>query len=150
MPESDNIKIIKMTTAEAKAAAETESLTLGNEAWTEQGITETLNRNGHYFAIYKNGKPAGHGGFTAVLDEGDITNIAVRPEFCRQGLASIILYTMINEAKTLELSFLTLEVRKSNQPAISLYKKFRFAVTGERKNFYQNPTENAIIVTLDL
>ncbi len=149
MPDSDNMKIVKMTADDVKSAAETERLTLGAEAWTEQGIAEALSRNGHYFAVFIDGKPAGHGGFTSVLDEGDITNIAVRQDYRRQGIASSILESMIAEAKKLELSFLTLEVRKFNLSAIKLYEKFGFTVRGERKNFYRNPTENAIIMTLD-
>ncbi len=145
--EKVNIRPAEIT--DAKDIAETESLTLGAEAWTENGIIETLNRNGHYFVIEVDSKIVGHGGFTAVLDEGDITNIAVRPEFQRKGLATKILETMITSAKKQNLKFLTLEVRSQNIPAISLYEKYGFTVKGERKNFYRNPTDSAKIMTLD-
>ncbi len=146
---SEKVNIRPAEAMDAKEIAETESLTLGAEAWTESGIAETLNRNGHYFIVEVDGKIIGHGGYTIILDEGDITNIAVRPEFWRKGLASKILETMINDAKQQNLSFLTLEVRSRNTAAINLYEKYGFTVRGERKNFYRNPTDNAKIMTLN-
>lgn len=146
---SERINIRPAGICDARDIAETEYQALGAEAWTEAGITETLNRNGHYFIAEINGKTVGHGGFTAVLDEGDITNIAVRPEFRRKGIASQILKAMITDAKARNLAFLTLEVRSQNEPAILLYKKYGFTLRGERKNFYRNPTDNAKIMTLD-
>lgn len=146
---SEKVNIRPAKISDAKEIAETESLTLGAESWTENGITETLNRNGHYFVCEIDGKIVGHGGFTAVLDEGDITNIAVRPEFWRKGLASKILEAMITFASEKNLAFLTLEVRSQNTPAIRLYEKYGFTVRGERKNFYREPTDSAKIMTLD-
>ena len=146
---SEKVNIRPAEVKDAKDIAETESLTLGAESWTENGITETLKRNGHYFVCEIDGQIVGHGGFTAVLDEGDITNIAVRPEFWRKGLASKILEAMITFASEKNLAFLTLEVRSQNTPAIRLYEKYGFTVRGERKNFYREPTDNAKIMTLD-
>ncbi len=146
---SEKVNIRPAKISDAKEIAETERLTLGTEAWSENGITETLNRNGHYFVAEVNGKVVGHGGFTTVLDEGDVTNIAVRPEFWRKGLASKILEAMITFAREKNLSFLTLEVRSQNTPAIRLYEKYGFTVRGERKNFYRDPQDNAKIMTLD-
>ncbi len=145
----ENVNIRFAVLNDAKSISETEHLTLGAEAWTESGITETLSRNGHYLIAELDGKTIGHGGFTAVLDEGDITNIAVRPEFRRKGVASKILEAMILAAKVEGLAFLTLEVRSNNTPAILLYEKYGFTVRGQRKGFYRNPTDNAIIMTLD-
>lgn len=146
---SEKVNIRPAELFDAKDIAETESLTLGAEGWSENGIAETLKRNGHYFICEINGKIVGHGGFTTVLDEGDITNIAVRPEFRRKGLASKILEAMIDSANKQNLAFLTLEVRSQNTPAMSLYEKYGFTVRGERKNFYREPTDNAKIMTLD-
>ncbi len=146
---SEKVNIRPAEIKDAKEITKTESLTLGAEGWSKSGITETLKRNGHYFVAEIDGKIVGHGGFTAVLDEGDITNIAVRPEFWRKGLASKILEAMITFAGKQNLKFLTLEVRSQNTPAIRLYEKFGFTVRGERKNFYREPTDNAKIMTLD-
>ena len=82
-----------------------------------------------------------------VLDEGYITNVAVKPELRRQGIASQLLEVFINFAKGNHLAFLTLEVRPSNTAAIVLYGRHGFRSTGRRKNYYEHPREDAIIMT---
>ena len=81
------------------------------------------------------------------MGEAYITNIAVFPEYRRQGVAQKLLQKAIDGAKSRDCVFITLEVRKSNSNAIALYEKLDFKNVGERKNFYTNPTENAIIMT---
>ena len=147
-PSENNIVIKPLPLEDIPLAAETEAVSLGAEGWTADSIRETLALNGHYFAAYKNGNFAGHGGYTSVLDEGYITNIAVSPKFRRQGIGFKITEALIENAKSLKLSFLSLEVRESNTAAISLYKKLDFSVEGRRKNFYNDPKEDAIIMTL--
>ncbi len=148
MLNSEKLNIRPATIDDAKAMAETEILTLGAEAWTENDITETLSRNGRYFVAEVDGEIVGHGGFTVILDEGDITNIAVRTDFRRKGVASKLLDAMLSAAKEQKLAFLTLEVRSQNKPAISLYEKYGFTIRGERKNFYRSPCDSAKIMTL--
>jgi ribosomal-protein-alanine N-acetyltransferase len=131
-----------------KEMAENETVCLGEEAWTENGITDTANRNGTYFVAVKSGEYIGHGGFTTVLDECYITNIAVSPKHRRKGVGTAILLKMIDDCKQKNAAFLTLEVRDSNKAAISLYEKYGFEVSGRRKNFYSDPKEDAIIMTL--
>ena len=79
----------------------------------------------------------GYANFLHVLDEGDIGNVAVAPEFRRQGVAAALL----------DLAFLTLEVRVSNAPAIALYRKHGFQTVGQRRNYYQKPDEDALLMT---
>lgn len=83
-----------------------------------------------------------------VLDEGYIDNIAIKKDYQSKSIGSTIIAETIKKAKTLGLSFLTLEVRESNLKAINLYQKFNFTQVGLRKNFYTKPTENAILMTL--
>lgn len=148
MTESENKLIIKPLPAEdAPLAAEVERISLGEEAWSAQGILDTVALNGHYLAAYIDGRFVGHGGFTAVLDEGYITNIAVHPDFRRKGIAHALTDSLKSEAEKLKLSFLTLEVRESNLAAIKLYEKSGFQVVGKRKNFYSDPKEDAILMT---
>lgn len=134
---------------ETELAAEVERISLGHEAWTADGIRDTLELNGHYFAAFLNEKFVGHAGLTAVLDEGYITNIAVLPQFRRMGAASMLTAALIEKAKQLKLSFLTLEVREFNKAAIALYEKYGFKPAGRRKRFYSEPFEDAIIMTLN-
>jgi ribosomal-protein-alanine N-acetyltransferase len=76
-----------------------------------------------------------------------ILNIAVLPEHRRTGVAQILLGSAISGAKERGCEFITLEVRVSNTPAISLYEKNGFAVAGRRKSFYKHPDEDGIIMT---
>lgn len=93
------------------------------------------------------GELLGYGDFLAVLDEGYIGNIAVVPEARRRGIGAAILDELIRQGKEKELSFLTLEVRQSNAAAQELYLSRGFDVVGERKNVYERPRENALLMT---
>ena len=82
-----------------------------------------------------------------VLDEGYITNVAVRPECRRNGIAQKLLQVFLDFAQAHKLAFLTLEVRASNYGAIALYGSRGFRSVGRRKNYYEHPKEDAIIMT---
>ena len=94
----------------------------------------------------------GYAGLTHVLDEGSITNVAVAPEWRRQGVADALLGELERRARAplLKLAFLTLEVRAGNAPAIALYEKRGYKVVGRRKNYYEKPVEDALLMTLML
>ena len=94
----------------------------------------------------EDGQVLGYAGLQVVLDEGYIANIAVDPKWRRQGLAGELLevYCRFGQA---HLAFLTLEVRTSNEAAISLYQKHGFTQAGRRKDYYQDPREDALIMT---
>jgi ribosomal-protein-alanine N-acetyltransferase len=85
-----------------------------------------------------------------VLDEGSLDNIAVDPAYRRQGVAQALLEALIAQGQAQRLSFITLEVREHNAPAIGLYEKNGFQVVGRRKNYYEKPREDAILMTLTL
>lgn len=126
-----------------KAVAEIEKVCFSSP-WSEAALSEELtNENAHFLTAFCNGKAAGYLGLQIICGEGYITNIAVLPEFRRRGIAKALL----SEAFKNDLTFITLEVRKSNFPAISLYKNLGFDEVGERKSFYSNPEENAILMT---
>lgn len=94
----------------------------------------------------EDGQVLGYAGLQVVLDEGYIANIAVAPQWRRQGLAGELLEVYCRFAQA-HLAFLTLEVRASNEAAIALYVKHGFAQAGFRKNYYQDPKEDALIMT---
>lgn len=75
-------------------------------------------------------------------------NLCVHPDYRKQGIAKTLLETLIKGARDAKLSFITLEVRESNIPAIKLYEGFGFTKVGERKNYYNHPVENAELMTL--
>ena len=91
-----------------------------------------------------------YGGMLIAVDEGQITNVAVHPEYRGQGLGLAIVQALIKHAKAERLASITLEVRVSNDPAISLYRKVGFVEVGRRKGFYTKPTEDALIMELKL
>ena len=91
----------------------------------------------------------GYADMKTVVDEGYIGNVAVLPECRRQGIASSLIEALIERAKTEGLAFVTLEVRASNEAAISLYEKHGFFKAGLMKNYYFLPKEDAIIMTAE-
>ncbi len=85
-----------------------------------------------------------------VADEFEIDNIAVSPAFRQQGIAAKLLAKAIESAEDKGAIMAILEVRASNQPACALYEKFGFSVVGRRKDYYQNPPEDALIMALEI
>ncbi len=114
--------------------------------WSENSILESMNSGTYFYVALFNGAVAGYMGVSKIAGEGYVTNIAVLPEYRNQGIGSKILEYVIKDCQQ-TLEFISLEVRVSNQTAISLYKKFGFKQVGLRKRFYTNPTEDAIIMT---
>ena len=117
--------------------------------WTYEGFEAELDNSTANFITVKWGNDVvGYIGFHAVLDEGYVDNIAVLPEYRRRGLAKMLMNKAFDRCDELQLSFLSLEVRKSNAAAIALYEQFGFETVGERKRFYTAPTEDALIMTV--
>ena len=117
--------------------------------WSEKMLREELGK-GIFLVAEQDGEVQGYVGCQTVLDEGYITNVAVSPDFRRRGAARRLIAELIARAKEKGLAFVTLEVRESNAPAIALYTGAGFAPVGKRKNFYSNPTENAVLMTISL
>lgn len=82
----------------------------------------------------------------AILEEAHITILAVHPHYQRQGLGQAMLIALLTAAQHRGLERATLEVRASNQPALSLYKKFGFKLAGQRRRYYQDTGEDALIL----
>jgi ribosomal-protein-alanine N-acetyltransferase len=83
-----------------------------------------------------------------VVDEFYVSNLAVREECRGLGIGSMLMGQLIDTAKELACAFITLEVRVSNEKARSLYESLGFRALGERKDYYDDPRENAVIYTL--
>ncbi len=91
----------------------------------------------------------GYAGLLMVPYEADILNITVRPEARRQGIATQLLGKIGELSEPRGVTVIHLEVRESNTPARTLYEKLGFTVDGIRKNYYERPRENAVLMTLD-
>ncbi|MBE6652822.1 MAG: ribosomal-protein-alanine N-acetyltransferase [Ruminococcaceae bacterium] len=87
-----------------------------------------------------------YGGMLITVDEGQITNIAVHPDYRRKGYGAAILQALIRHAKDAKLESISLEVRVSNEAAIRLYETYGFEKVGKRPGFYQKPTEDAYVM----
>ncbi len=138
--------IKKATPEDAPDIAELEQLCFSSP-WSLKSISDTLGVacNSMFLAV-ENGEKVGYIGLTVAADEGYILNVAVNPGFRRRGIGRALVAHVIDEFSP-KLSFLTLEVRPSNTAAVELYSSLGFERVGERKNYYRNPTENALLLT---
>lgn len=99
-----------------------------------------------YFVAEENGQLLGGCGLLMIAGEGNITNVVVAPGARRRGVATGLLTYLMAEGDRAGLSAYTLEVRVSNAAAIGLYGKLGFVSEGIRPNFYEKPTEDAMIM----
>jgi ribosomal-protein-alanine N-acetyltransferase len=88
----------------------------------------------------------GLGCYWSILEEAHITILAVHPNYQRQGLGKLLLYALLRDAKRRQLEWATLEVKPSNQAALSLYQKFGFTEVGRRRRYYKDTGEDALIL----
>lgn len=119
--------------------------------WSRDAVAYEINENkmATYIVAELAGKVVGYIGFWAVIDHCQINNIAVSPLYRRQHIAQILIQTAIDSVKAAGVLSFTLEVRKSNEAAISLYKKCNFIENGVRKGYYEDNGEDAIIMWRD-
>ena len=116
--------------------------------WTRAQLASQLNGERHVFlAAVEDGQALGYVGMMFVLDEGYISNVAVAPEARRRGVGRALITELLRRADEKALAFVTLEVRPSNEAAIALYSAFGFEPVGRRKNYYDKPSEDALLMT---
>ncbi|MBR3771042.1 MAG: ribosomal protein S18-alanine N-acetyltransferase [Clostridium sp.] len=123
---------------------------LFSKPWTKQDFINSLSDMHNIYVVAENEQQEiiGYSGIWGVLDEGQITNVAVRTQDQGKGIGYEMLCELIEIGKNEGLQQFTLEVRKSNEKAIHLYEKLGFIDEGIRKNFYDKPVEDAIIMWL--
>ena len=118
-----------------------------SDPWSEKSVASELDNKLAFWLVATEGDTiAGYIGSQTVMDETDMMNVAVHPDFRRQGIAEDLVNALVEQLKTMGSHCLTLEVRASNSPAIALYEKLGFAQIGRRKNYYRNPREDALIL----
>ena len=116
--------------------------------WTIEQLRSQLPDEHHIFLTALEGEHLlGYVGMMYVLDEGYISNVAVAPEARRKGIGDALIEELMRRAELLGLAFVTLEVRQSNAPAAALYEKHGFTAVGKRKNYYDLPREDAVLMT---
>lgn len=118
-----------------------------SQPWSEKGFLDALNQENYCFISVKiDGKVVGYCGMQQVLDEADITNVAVDCAYRNCGIGYRMLSELLGYGIKRGITAFTLEVRESNAGAIALYEKLGFVNCGIRKNFYEKPRENAVIM----
>lgn len=120
--------------------------------WRKEDYAYEFSENAlaHYYGCFCGPSLLAFAGFWQILDEAHITNIAVAPQHRRQGIAQLLVQHVVNMALAMGVEKITLEVREGNLSARRLYEKVGFAEAGRRKNYYDAPQEDAIIMWRDI
>ena len=141
------MNIEKMQEKHLKQVAEIERLCFVHP-WSENSLKAELSKDGSYFFVATDGdKAIGYIGINTVLDEAYVTNVAVLQNYQGQGIGKALVDYACELCKEKAMAFLTLEVRRSNAVAISLYTSLKFRQVGVRKGYYTEPTEDALLMT---
>lgn len=144
------MEIRQMQAEDVSAIAELEKICF-HDPWSENSIASELNNPlACWLVAIVDGELAAYVGSQTVLDGSDMMNIAVSPQYRRQGIAEALILALCKALKERNSICLLLEVRASNIPAISLYEKLDFIQVGRRKNYYRNPKEDALILRREL
>jgi ribosomal-protein-alanine N-acetyltransferase len=117
-----------------------------------QSIINSFNFNNeyHFFGYFTDGKLIGYYYVRIVMDFCELFQISVHKEFQGKGIGTILLNHCIDFARKMKCRVIELELRKSNRVAMKMYHKYNFQIVSSRKNYYLNPTENAILMSLIL
>ena len=138
--------IEKMNASHVPQIAELEKVCFA-DPWSVTSIeTELTSRLSLWLVAMEGDILVGYVGSQTVIDESDMMNIAVHPDYRRQGIAEALVGALEKALRQQSSRALTLEVRDSNVPAITLYDKLGFTQVGLRKNYYRNPKEDARIL----
>ena len=138
--------IRKMKASDVAAIAELEKRCF-SDPWSADSIaSELVNPLSYWLVAEIDGQVAGYVGSQSVLDAADMMNIAVSPDYRRRGIAKALVNELTAYLSKNNVIALLLEVRVSNEPAITLYEKMGFQQVGRRPNYYRNPREDALIL----
>lgn len=141
-----NIKYMQLSDLDEICKVEAEAY--GNHHWSRDAFINEYENNlaKYYIARNNDNNLLGYLGAWMIIDEAHITTLAVSPNFKRKKVAQTLMNCFIEDCYKNMVKYITLEVRVSNEPAISLYKKFGFNSLGVRKGYYQDNNEDALIM----
>jgi len=129
-----------------EAVAELERLCF-SIPWSPAAIEEAFSNELYRFAVAEErGEIVGYANFRIVADEGEIERVAVHPDFRRRGYGRKLMEAMVGYSREKGVRDMTLDVRVNNEKAINLYESCGFSEEGRRKDYYREPTEDAIIM----
>ena len=140
------ITIENMNAAHVSQIAVLEKLCF-SDPWNEASVaSELVNPLSLWLVALDGDRVAGYVGSQSVMGEADMMNVAVDPDYRRQGIAERLITMLVERLRENEVYCLLLEVRASNDNAKALYAKLDFMEVGRRKNYYRNPKEDALIL----
>ena len=140
------MKIVKMNSSHVPQIARLEEICF-SEPWSEKSIASELENPLSLWLVALDGETvAGYIGSQTVMDETDMMNVAVHPEYRRQGIGEALVMALIRQLQQTSSRNLSLEVRTSNVSARNLYEKLGFIQVGKRPRYYRNPREDAYIL----
>ena len=142
-------KILLLEAEHLGAVAELEKEVFA-EPWSEKALGLLLTPEATGVVAVRDGEVLAYGGMLIAVDEGQISNVAVRASERRCGLGRAVLEALVREANARGLVQISLEARVSNAAAIGLYESMGFETLGTRKNFYRHPTEDALVMVKTL
>ena len=149
MSKEISIRQAKLYDVPAMARIERDSF---ESPWSAEEITKDVTAGGNvYVAVAEcDGERTGYGEIRTVAGEAQVYNIAIAPEYRREGIGEALLRHLISKAEDDGCMLVTLEVRSSNEAAMALYTRLGFREVGRRKGYYAKGGEDAVLMDLDL
>ncbi|MBP3370477.1 MAG: ribosomal protein S18-alanine N-acetyltransferase [Clostridia bacterium] len=142
-------KTVRLSGEHLDGVAELERLCFA-DPWSADSLGLLLGERAMGLVALCDCRVVGYVGMMCVLDEGQITNICVHPEYRRSGIGRALMDSLEDYSRRNGIIYLSLEVRESNLAARTLYAGCGWVESGMRKGFYSHPTENAVIMTREL
>ena len=140
------MEIVTMTEAHVAQVAALEKLCF-SDPWSENSVASELKNPLSLWLVALEGETvAGYIGSQSVEGEADMMNVAVHPDFRRQGVGAQLVVALEQALRQRQVCSLSLEVRASNAPARALYEKLGFRQVGCRPNYYRHPKEDGLIL----
>lgn len=141
------LDIVPMVTDDIPAVLHIETLSF-QSTWPANAFTNELrdNKLAHYFVGRVDGRIVAYGGIWVILEDSHVTTIAVHPEVRGQRLGEEMLVHLLDEAIERGASWITLEVRETNDVAQKLYRKYGFTVVSTRRGYYSDNNESALVM----
>ena len=119
--------------------------------WTKEGfLTYLMKKDTMFFVVEEKERILGYCSMMTVLDEGDILNVAVRSDRQKEGIGQFLVDSMLRMAEMQGIKLVHLKVRQGNETARRLYQRLGFKEDGLRRNYYENPVENAVLMTKEM
>lgn len=119
--------------------------------WTKEGfLTYLMKKDTMFFVVEEKDRILGYCSMMTVLDEGDILNVAVCSDRQKEGIGQFLVDSMLRMAEMQGIKLVHLEVRQGNGTARRLYQRLGFKEDGLRRDYYENPVENAVLMTKEM